>query len=111
MSLALTANERERVRAAAAKSEIPPERWLVLAVLHALAVDEGHWRELEERDAIRAQVDRAQFGRLSHHMRGLPASVLERLAEVLALAQQRGRQEGAASALRLVALRTRRGRS
>lgn len=97
--------DHARIAKMAEASDLTIERWLTLAVLNACTVDEAHWQELEAREQIRFEIDREQFARLSLSFRSLPPRAIDRLVDVLVRAQEKGRRDGSASALRLVALR------
>lgn len=101
----LAGSDHTRVAKMADKSELTIECWSTLAVMHACAVDERHWKELEERDALRGEIDRGQFGRLAVALRNLPPRAIDALVDALVMARLRGRREGSESARGLATLR------
>lgn len=109
--VALTPAERKAVAAMAKRSGVSVQEWIRLSVLGALRIDEAHWREMDDREAIAKGIDRHQFGVLSVQLRGLGPGAIDQLVQTLVLERQKGREEGSASALRLAAVRlTRRDR-
>lgn len=109
VSVPVSAKALARLTKIAAKSDLPLERWLQLAIESACLSDEAHWKEMDERADIRGQIARTRFGIISQHFSNLPESAFNALADVLTEERQKGRVEGSEAATRLAAVRGARG--
>jgi hypothetical protein len=107
LTIRLGTAERKRIGELAARSETTLERWVELAISAAAHIDEAHWRELEQRDAIRAELstDRSRFLHLSRTFQGMSDGVFRVLVDEMVAQREKGRREGSESALRLAAVR------
>jgi len=94
-----------RLEALAAKSAITIERWLDAVIANAMGDDERHWAEMDEREAIRTQIDRSKFATLSTQLRNLQPGTVDVLVDALVSEREKGREEGSDSARRLAVCR------
>jgi len=93
--LRMAPEQHQRLQRLAALSGVTVDRWLDTTIASSLARDEQHWKEMQDRARMAADVDRGLFARLSRtHLADLPPEVIDRLVEQLVLARERGRTEG-----------------
>jgi hypothetical protein len=94
LPILLPAEQHERLARLAEKSGVTVEAWLDTTLAAAMANDEHHWTQVEDRERMAAQVDRGQWARLSMHLANLPEKVKDLLVERAVLAREQGRLEG-----------------
>ena len=100
----------ERLRAVAARSGLTVGAWLRSSTLNSVLVDELHWRELDDREDLTDALarDRDRFKRVSRStFGGMTDREFNLLVMEMVKERLKGREEGAESVARLVAVKAR----